>query len=333
MDRDQTSFRESATLDAVQGLAGKLPMILVLVTLAGCASSSDSVDTPAACLYGPQCEESDPEKAVIASGATPPEQDAGPAAASGFQPNPLCGGADAACSPDVPDSCDSAPVTDLSGSAGHAGASGESDAGRETSSFSLRMGCRVRLSEDGQRQVAVCGEAGFGETADPCVSSADCSPGYACVGSTDFAQCRPFCCNDPESCESGTYCAERVLRMDQQAGLSALKVPVCVAPAPCRLDEPFPCLGEESCVCKPGTACMVVRADGTTDCVPPGSGSAGDSCPCAAGHVCSLGTNECRKICKINSLSEPQCSEGECQSSSNLPEGYGTCVLDNPDAG
>lgn len=102
-------------------------------------------------------------------------------------------------------------------------------------------------------------------------------------------------------------------------------VPVCVPAVDCSLTEPFPCPPGVRCSCPEGEACMVVRDDGTTTCVKPGSGSAGEPCPCASGHICSQTTNQCVKLCQTAAMPS-ECGSGRCQASAELPVGFGVCV-------
>jgi hypothetical protein len=186
------------------------------------------------------------------------------------------------------------------------------------------LGCNVTSGGSGH-PTAECTIAGTGGIAAPCVSNADCAPGLACVASGGAAQCRPYCCGDPSECEKGTFCAERPLYDTLQLE-QPLSIPVCMPADGCNLNEPYPCPATKDCVCKDGTACAVVKDDGTTSCVKPGDGQAGDPCPCAWGYVCSQSTQTCLKICSTGT-SVPDCGSGKCQSVSYLPEGYGVCGL------
>ncbi|MBN1612130.1 MAG: hypothetical protein JW940_36195 [Polyangiaceae bacterium] len=291
-----------------------------------CACASAEVPEPAdgGCTLGPQCETSDPDKnkqQYDASVSLPGVSDA-----SATERDPLCGDDTDSCDPDDPAAC---PRSAESGGDGPA-AEGGADPGSPGLDVGVALSCQVQAGPDGQR--AVCASAGTGTSGSPCVSGADCAPGFACVEAAGTAQCRRYCCNDRESCDTGTYCAKRTLRLDANAALAPVTVPVCVTAVACPLLEPYPCPEDTTCFCPDKTACTVVRADGTTDCLPPGTGVEGDKCPCAAGHVCSQGTNTCLKICKLT-VAEPQCTEGLCQRSKSLPDGYGLCVGDTADAG
>ncbi len=184
--------------------------------------------------------------------------------------------------------------------------------------------CRVS-SPNGSGVVAACGLAGGGVIDDPCSGSRDCGRGLGCVGEGALARCRPFCCAGNELCAPGSYCATRPLR-EPTAGLtSAHLVPVCVSADNCDLGEPSPCPASRICTCSTGSACSVVRADGTTSCVAPGKGLPGDACPCAAGHLCSQGSGSCLKLCRTTDPN-PGCGLGRCQSAGGLPANYGVCV-------
>jgi hypothetical protein len=95
-------------------------------------------------------------------------------------------------------------------------------------------------------------------------------------------------------------------------------IPVCIHATNCEL------LTDE---CGEDLTCAIVRANGTTSCVEPGVGAAGDPCPCASGFVCSLLTNECKKLCHLNE-DATDCGPGaKCQGGSGgFPLGFGICV-------
>ena len=192
-----------------------------------------------------------------------------------------------------------------------------------------QWGCRIQGRDSSRR--AVCAKAGSGSNG-ACVSSADCAVGHACTGDTGVAQCRALCCNGSETCETGRYCAERPLREETEETGNGLMVPACVLADDCDLAEPYPCRSA-SCKCPVDTACTVVRADGTTSCVKPGTGLVGDPCPCAWGHICSQGTGKCMKLC-TPAAGQAECGSGRCQGGTeNLPEGWGVCVGAKPGDG
>ncbi|HEY6728083.1 MAG TPA: hypothetical protein VI197_28940, partial [Polyangiaceae bacterium] len=182
------------------------------------------------------------------------------------------------------------------------------------------MACRVNVTPDGPSRG--CGLAGDGRDSDPCTSAADCAGGFACVGEGNAGICRPYCCSaGQDPCASGSYCGERALLG------SELEVPVCLRADNCSLSQAYPCASADECQCREGTACLVVRRDGTTTCAVPGDGQAGDACPCAWGHVCSQASGTCLKLCDtVVDDDPPQCGEGICQAAANLPGSWGVCI-------
>ncbi len=112
---------------------------------------------------------------------------------------------------------------------------------------------------------------------------------------------------------------------------ASLLIPVCVHAENCDLSAPYPCPRGSECACKSGTACLVVRSDGTTTCAVPGTGKVGEACPCAWGHVCSAATNQCLELCYTRDSGT--CGDGKCQAASELPDGWGVCVGVTPGGG
>jgi hypothetical protein len=172
-----------------------------------------------------------------------------------------------------------------------------------------------------------CLPAGSGQVNAPCFSSGDCAPSYACVTEGDAGRCLPYCCDQVSKCKPGTFCAERALRKAATDTSTAEppRVPVCVSADACSLEEQFPCPSGSECRCKGDTACMVVRDDGTTTCMTPGTGLQGDACPCAWNHVCSSVTHQCVKLCRTDPTKN-DCGIQKCQASSELPANFGVCV-------
>ena len=195
------------------------------------------------------------------------------------------------------------------GGASPSGAGGGGDSGSA-------QGCQ--LVSDGGLATPTCGPVGPGASEAACQSNADCADGLGCVGLDAGSEpgsvglCRPYCCGDLEACPTGTFCAPQALLAD-----TTTLVPVCRPVEPCTL------LAEG--VCPSGTACTVVRADGTTSCAAIGAGGLCDPCPCAEGFVCSLGTNECQQLCRTDL--QNVCPGGAiCQGGGALPDGVGVCV-------
>ncbi len=275
------------------------------------------------------------------------------AGAGSFSLNPLCG----AISPCVPDDfmacadyiapavpaaaagATGASSTGGNASKGDAGAGGASSRGAEAGNggdgnapFPTIYGCQVQrgtgLKGSALSQCALVGPGGNNA---PCLTSSDCQAGFGCVGDQTSGLCQRYCCKDADACEPDTYCAERPMRdavvngqaMGSGDTSTAPMIPVCVTAVNCDLAEAYPCKNKQ-CTCTDDTACLVVRSDGTTTCAVPGSGKAGDTCPCAWGYVCSAATNQCLQLCYTRGSAT--CGNGKCQSASELPDGWGVCI-------
>ena len=254
--------------------------------------------------------------------------------------SPLCG--QGSCHPDLADSCDGfagSKTTSDDFDAGDGEGEGEGededagsggdpdeappvDGGPEEDAGEPTYACQVRPASEGPERV--CAPAGDGGINAPCISSRDCAPGLACVGPEHAGICRPYCCGDPEACPESTFCEVRELRDD--TGTEPLGIPVCMPAMNCKLLEAEPCASM-------GLICGIVRADGTTSCVPPGTGKLDEPCPCAFGYVCAKSSNKCRKLCNVNNASA-ECPGGTCQGGTGgLPTGFGVCVGGYEDAG
>ena len=191
------------------------------------------------------------------------------------------------------------------------------------------VSCRVTASS-GER-TTVCGAAGSGTDSDPCVTSSDCSPGLACVGDANTGVCHPYCCRLPDACAEGTYCGVMASRDELLSSPDEpFLVPVCVPGNDCDL---LPSLDGTN-GCADGRICTVVRGDGTTACLLPGTAVEGESCgssdipgysPCAEGFVCSKATNTCLALCRVTDPNT--CGDGVCQGGTRgMPDPYGVCV-------
>ncbi|MET0795648.1 MAG: hypothetical protein ABW061_29290, partial [Polyangiaceae bacterium] len=223
------------------------------------------------------------------------------------------------------------------GAAGASGASGEGGGAGAAPVDAAKYGCQVQRIADAPSTVtSECGIVGPGGANAPCLTSGDCQAGFGCVGDQNAGLCQAYCCESADNCTQGKYCAERSLRDAVINALptgstdvsSRLLIPVCVPAENCDLGAPFPCTEGTQCACKSGTACLVVRSDGTTTCAVPGAGKVGDACPCAWGHVCSAATNQCLQLCYTRGPAS--CGNGKCQSASELPDGWGVCVGATP---
>lgn len=284
---------------------------------------------PSDCFYG--CDDGAPSGWDAGSddddGFTPDAGDAAPPLSA------LCG--EGSCHPDLAESCEgftgSKTTSDDFGGeeSGDPGSDDESseppaeDAGAEEDGDEAVHACHVRPATQGPERV--CEPAGDGGINAPCISSRDCAPGLGCVGPQNAGICRPYCCGDPEACPESTFCEVRELR-DEEASDEPIGVPVCMPAMNCKLLEAEPCASM-------GLVCGIVRADGTTSCVPPGTGKLDEPCPCAFGYVCAKSSNKCLKLCHVNNASA-ECPGGTCQGGTGgLPTGFGVCVGGYEDAG
>jgi hypothetical protein len=247
--------------------------------------------------------------------------------------SPLCGPQSAGCLPD-PDAgaCNDLPVPsagmDSSTDGGMQGDSGT------TMDQGLKLTCRIRTVADSYAIERACEGAGKGNSGDPCLSPVDCGSGLTCVIEGLAVLCRPYCCADPESCPSNSYCTTRTTQVNRDPFVAGPNVPVCSVADNCPLSDPYPCSQNQNCTCPSGKACMVVRMHGLTACTKPGSGTQGEYCPCAAGFVCSDTTFTCLRLCQPGNSNTPTaatsqsttCDAGtSCQASNDVPSGWGVC--------
>ena len=137
-----------------------------------------------------------------------------------------------------------------------------------------QLTCRIQTVSDTTNIQRVCEGAGKGHFGDPCSSPQDCGTGLTCVEENPLTVCRPYCCGNPESCPSNSYCTTRTTRISSAPLVTGVDVPVCSTADNCSLSEPYPCPQNEKCTCPSGEACMVVRRQGVTACAAPGTGQA-----------------------------------------------------------
>lgn len=281
------------------------------------------------CGKAPHCVPDDP---TACAGYSPPVQEpsfSGQAGAGAASSEGGAGGEAGA-------PASSAPVVGAAGEGGAVGAAGEGGAAGQAGSASApapTFGCQVaRAPGKSKAVISECLVAGQGGVNAPCLTASDCQVGFGCVGDQSAGLCQQYCCAGADNCKQGTYCAERPLRDATTNTLikgspdtsSQLTIPVCVPAENCDLGAAYPCTEGTQCACGAGTACLVVRSDGTTTCAVPGAGKVGDACPCAWGHVCSAATNRCLELCYTRGAAS--CGKGQCQSATELPDGWGVCV-------
>ncbi len=220
----------------------------------------------------------------------------------------LCG---TACvpGPDATLECGASSDGGSGGMGGGMGGEGGSGAGTDGGD------CKLTYDDMAASVVGMCVDAADKAEDMPCLTSADCGAGLGCDAS---GLCRRYCCGDVEACPADTYCAPQPMAAMDAVNVSEPPlIPVCI-PA----DECTPLA--ENDLCEDGLTCTIVRQDGTTACVEPGDGQAGEACPCAEDHYCQVSTGTCIKLCK---LGEPDaCGPGYlCQNSSNNDD-VGFCI-------
>jgi hypothetical protein len=202
------------------------------------------------------------------------------------------------------------------------GAGPGGDAGADGGPVPPSIDCKLVRSGDGA--TGECLANGGGQESDPCTNAVDCAAGLACVETAAGGVCRAYCCADPEAdCpDKGSFCSPEPMFEASAPAAAEVLVPVCKPADGCQLLQP-----DQPGGCSEGLMCSVVKSDGTTTCVPEGEGLAGESCPCADGHVCSQLTGTCLKLCKTNEDDALYCDAGgTCQGGSmGLPDGIGVC--------
>ena len=297
------------------------------------ACSGNGVDTAGnidSSCYGPDC----PNSGSSGVGGSPTSTSliGNSNVDAGTSWSPLCGPESAGCLPD-PDAGSCSDMYDATG-AMDGGVDSTGDGGTNQS-LDASLTCRIlQPIADSQSIERVCELAGSGKSGDPCLTTVDCGSGLTCVAQDSTGICRPYCCADPESCPSKSYCTTRSTLVSHDPWVLGADVPVCVPADNCPLTDPYPCPQDQNCICSSGKACMVVRRQGLTACVKPGDGKQGDYCPCAAGYVCSNTTFTCLKLCLISpsntsngqASTNSTCDTGtSCQSSNDVPPDWGVC--------
>lgn len=175
-----------------------------------------------------------------------------------------------------------------------------------------------------------CVPAGAGGPGTACMDSTDCREGLACLGeSAGNSTCQRLCCGegDDERCRTGPS-GQPGARCN--GGIRDSSLFFCTVPTRCDVFEQN---------CPAGRACTVTAADGTTDCYPAGTPTAGQPCGgtggmnCAAGAVClvQMGSTQgmCYRYCDPAAAGTPRgCLAGNtCQRATGiLPNTIGICA-------
>ena len=168
------------------------------------------------------------------------------------------------------------------------------DSGAPATDASLRA-CRMV-----QPAYASCVAAGAGADQASCTSSADCAPGYECVGD---GICRHYCCNDDVCTGLGNSSNNETYFCDvaHEKAAPTVTVPVCFLVQPCK---PL-----QTGVCGPNETCTIVETNNSMQlvatCDAIGKGVLGDSCEtaqCAAGFACigPIGGRTCQQLCNTS---------------------------------
>lgn len=193
---------------------------------------------------------------------------------------------------------------------------GEGGAGGASSEDFDPTACQLVFDETSGDVESACAPVGEATADMPCLDSSDCAPGLGCVAP---GVCRQYCCGSLDACAGDTFCAPRPMSTgDVPRYQTAPFIPVCVKVADCVLLDDTTCPADQTCT--------VVKSDGTVSCTTPGEGTAGESCQCAAGHVCKPEIDTCFKLCRLDRPDDCP-SAHTCQGGVSMyPSGFGICV-------
>jgi hypothetical protein len=180
--------------------------------------------------------------------------------------------------------------------------------------------CLPYVLEDGGIEPA-CFIPGTLQGGQTCMAGNDCVSGFACAAGV----CRKLCCGADwiSGCPTGEHCIR-----EHVFAINGTTVPtgaeLCYPVNNCDALNPASCT-------EPHTTCLIVDGTGATSCSPPGSGAAGDECPCLGGYTCVLGG--CRRLCKaVEGGGTPSCppEEGRCVHYDRDPTSVGECTRITP---
>jgi hypothetical protein len=177
-------------------------------------------------------------------------------------------------------------------------------------------------SVTGTQAKPACFTPGMIPSGGACTQSGDCVAGHICASGT----CRKLCCGgDWTGCDSPSEHCLQTLAYGVDAGVVNTGAMLCYTIDNCNVLEPSSCT-------TPGTACLLADPTGAAACLPPGSGTAGEACPCAGGYTCVTPPNAkgpvCIRLCKaVAGGGAPYCqnNEGACTHFTRDPPGVGEC--------
>jgi len=238
---------------------------------------------------------------------------------------------------DLPDGTSSGATTDAGAKEDAADGSSTPDAASDAPNDTgandeprVSQSCYIQPAEAGPGVTTLCAPVGQVAEGSACDDSSDCVALDACVEVDGKGVCRPVSCALPISCPPGSFYQEAKLRVSGAS--SGLSVPVCLPNDHCTpLSQPNPCTRSLE-------ECAVVGSQGETACILPGPGKQGDTCDetptkrCAKGLLCSKFNDQCVRLCHVGA-DVNECVGGTCQGGSkSIPEGFGICVGEIPDA-
>jgi hypothetical protein len=153
-----------------------------------------------------------------------------------------------------------------------------------------------------------------------CATASDCVAGHICAGGA----CRKLCCGgDWTGCDSASdHCLE-TLEYGVDGGVLNTGAMLCYPVNNCDALQPS--------TCTPPSACLLADATGATACLPGGTGTAGQPCPCKGGFTCIEPPGKgpvCVRLCKaVLGGGDPYCQPGEgiCTHFTRDPPGVGEC--------
>jgi len=153
-----------------------------------------------------------------------------------------------------------------------------------------------------------CSVAGTKSENESCSSSAECLPGFECVGSP--SACRHYCCDSQACVTYGKGNGKQFFCDAQPLASNAKKmVPVCQNVTPCSLENTL--AGMDTCGGNLQCSIVEVNNQKTTSCVAKGTAKAGEDCSvehCGSGLVCVGSPPTCHQLCDPKM---PSCGTGE----------------------